>query len=186
MIKLTMSTESLDKTSISENYISKKIEERSKAKNSGNFVLADKIREELLSKGIMIEDQKGKTVWKIKNAKSFIPVSEAGSILDNPKLSVPIHPLELVPNIRPKPIIQKTNEPSEMSITFFIMMLIEFLALAAPDSSNAKPICIKNTRAVAIKVQTISNDTGLTTSIKTPYNFLFNESKFNFQLLRNC
>ncbi len=54
------------KISVSENYISKKIEERIKAKNNGNFVLADKIREELLSKGIMIEDQKGKTVWKIK------------------------------------------------------------------------------------------------------------------------
>ena len=54
------------KISVSENYISKKIEERSKAKNSGNYVLADKIREELLSKGIMIEDQKGKTIWKIK------------------------------------------------------------------------------------------------------------------------
>ena len=54
------------KISVSENYISKKIEERTKAKNNGNFVLADKIREELLSKGIMIEDQKGKTIWKIK------------------------------------------------------------------------------------------------------------------------
>ena len=54
------------KISVSENYISKKIEERIKAKNNGNFVLADKIREELLSKGIMIEDQKGKTIWKIK------------------------------------------------------------------------------------------------------------------------
>ncbi len=54
------------KISVTENYISKKIEERTKAKNSGNFVLADKIREELLSKGIMIEDQKGKTIWKIK------------------------------------------------------------------------------------------------------------------------
>ena len=54
------------KISVTENYISKKIEERIKAKNSGNFVLADKIREELLSKGIMIEDQKGKTIWKIK------------------------------------------------------------------------------------------------------------------------
>ena len=54
------------KISVSESYISKKIEERTKAKNSGNFVLADKIREELLSKGIMIEDQKGKTIWKIK------------------------------------------------------------------------------------------------------------------------
>ncbi len=54
------------KISVSENYISKKIEERTKAKNSGNFVLADKIREELLSKGIMIEDKKEKTIWKIK------------------------------------------------------------------------------------------------------------------------
>ena len=54
------------KISVSESYISKKIEERTKAKNSGNFDLADKIRKELLSKGIMIEDQKGKTIWKIK------------------------------------------------------------------------------------------------------------------------
>ena len=43
-----------------------KIEERTKAKKSGDFTLADKIREELLSKGIMIEDQKGKTIWKVK------------------------------------------------------------------------------------------------------------------------
>ncbi len=54
------------KIGVSESYIEKKIDERVKAKNSGNFVLADKIREELLSKGIMIEDQKGKTIWKIK------------------------------------------------------------------------------------------------------------------------
>ena len=52
--------------SISENYILEKIEERNKAKKKGNFSLADKIREELSSKGILIEDQKEKTVWKIK------------------------------------------------------------------------------------------------------------------------
>ena len=52
--------------SISENYILEKIEERNKAKKIGNFSIADKIREELFSKGILIEDQKGKTVWKIK------------------------------------------------------------------------------------------------------------------------
>ena len=44
----------------------KKIEERTKAKKDGNFSLADKIRKELLSKGITIEDQKDKTVWKLK------------------------------------------------------------------------------------------------------------------------
>ena len=52
--------------SISENYILEKIEERNKAKKKGNFSLADKIREELSSKGILIEDQKEKTIWKIK------------------------------------------------------------------------------------------------------------------------
>ena len=54
------------KISVSESYIMNKIEERIQAKNNGNFTLADKIREELLSKGIMIEDQKGKTIWKVK------------------------------------------------------------------------------------------------------------------------
>ncbi len=54
------------KISVSESYIKNKIDERTKAKNNGNFALADKIREELLSKGIMIEDQKEKTIWKVK------------------------------------------------------------------------------------------------------------------------
>ncbi len=54
------------KLGISESYITKKIEERTKAKKDGNFSLADKIRKELLLKGIKIEDQKDKTVWKLK------------------------------------------------------------------------------------------------------------------------
>ncbi len=54
------------KIGVSESYIKEKINERMKAKNNGDFSLADKIREELLSKGILIEDQKGKTIWKIK------------------------------------------------------------------------------------------------------------------------
>ncbi len=54
------------KISVSESYIKNKIEERIKAKNNGNFALADKIREELSSEGIIIEDQKGKTIWKVK------------------------------------------------------------------------------------------------------------------------
>ncbi len=51
---------------ISESFIKEKINERSKAKNNGDFDLADKIRDELLSKGILIEDLKGKTIWKYK------------------------------------------------------------------------------------------------------------------------
>ena len=54
------------KIKISEDYIENKIEERLKAKNSGNYNLADKIREELLNAGILIEDEKGKTKWRYK------------------------------------------------------------------------------------------------------------------------
>ncbi len=64
--KTEWETSKKKKISVSESYIIKKINERTEAKNKGNFFLADKIREELSSKGILIEDQKGKTTWKIK------------------------------------------------------------------------------------------------------------------------
>ena len=51
---------------VSEDYIIKKITERTKAKKDKNFTLADQIRKDLLDKGILIEDQKDKTVWKLK------------------------------------------------------------------------------------------------------------------------
>ena len=51
---------------ISEEFILKKIEERTEAKKKENFSLADKIRNELFVKGILIEDQKDKTHWKYK------------------------------------------------------------------------------------------------------------------------
>ena len=51
---------------ISEEFIVKKIHERDIAKKNKNFVLADKIREELTKKGVCIEDLKGKTIWKFK------------------------------------------------------------------------------------------------------------------------
>ncbi len=52
--------------SVPESYILKKIDERAKAKKSGDFSLADKIRDELSSQGILIEDKKEKTMWKLK------------------------------------------------------------------------------------------------------------------------
>ncbi len=55
-----------NKIKISEDYIESKIEERIKAKKSGNYSLADKIRDELLIAGIIIEDEKGKTKWRYK------------------------------------------------------------------------------------------------------------------------
>ena len=51
---------------IAENTIKEKIEERNNAKKKGDFKLADKIRNELLCKGILIEDLKDKTIWKYK------------------------------------------------------------------------------------------------------------------------
>ena len=55
-----------NKVSVSEDFILSKINERFNAKKKGNFDLADKIRDELLSKDIIIEDQKDKTIWKYK------------------------------------------------------------------------------------------------------------------------
>ena len=54
------------KHQISEEIILKKIRQRVEARNEGNFKLADKIRDELLDNGIIIEDKKGKTNWKFK------------------------------------------------------------------------------------------------------------------------
>ena len=56
----------IDRRNLSEDYIENKIEERIKAKKSGKYDLADKIREELLNAGILIEDEKGKTKWRYK------------------------------------------------------------------------------------------------------------------------
>ena len=53
-------------TDISEDLILKKIAERTIAKKKGDFKLADQIRDELINKGIIIEDQKDKTTWKYK------------------------------------------------------------------------------------------------------------------------
>ena len=50
----------------SEKDILKKIELRNKAIENKDYKGADKIRNELLDKGVLIEDKDGKTLWKIK------------------------------------------------------------------------------------------------------------------------
>jgi cysteinyl-tRNA synthetase len=47
-------------------YISEKIKERTNARNKGDFVLADKIRDELSKNGIAIKDKDNKTEWEYK------------------------------------------------------------------------------------------------------------------------
>ncbi len=51
---------------ISERSIIDKINERLKARKDGNFELADKIRNDLLNEGVLIEDKKDITEWKYK------------------------------------------------------------------------------------------------------------------------
>ncbi len=53
-------------STIEEKYILEKIEARIQARKSGNYKLADKIRDELLKNGIVIEDKQNKTEWKYK------------------------------------------------------------------------------------------------------------------------
>mgnify|MGYP003340453350 FL=1 len=55
-----------NKVSISENEISIKINQRNEARVNKNYKEADKIRDELLDKGVLIEDKDGKTTWKFK------------------------------------------------------------------------------------------------------------------------
>ena len=43
-----------------------KINERNKAREDKKYKLADQIRDELLDKGVLIEDADGKTTWKFK------------------------------------------------------------------------------------------------------------------------
>ena len=54
------------KLSISEKEILIKINQRNKARENKNYKEADKIRDELLDKGVLIEDKDGKTTWKFK------------------------------------------------------------------------------------------------------------------------
>ena len=55
-----------EKSEISEEEILSKIKERDKARRDKDYKLSDKIRDELLNKGVLIEDKDGKTTWKLK------------------------------------------------------------------------------------------------------------------------
>ena len=55
-----------NKASITEKEIKDKIILRDKARENKDFDKADKIREELLDKGVLIEDKNGKTIWKFR------------------------------------------------------------------------------------------------------------------------
>ena len=54
------------KSLISEEDILKKIALRNKAREDKDYIKSDLIRDQLLDKGVLIEDNNGKTVWKFK------------------------------------------------------------------------------------------------------------------------
>jgi len=55
-----------NKASISESEIKNMLSLRDKARENKNYKEADRIRDELLDKGVLIEDKDGKTLWKFK------------------------------------------------------------------------------------------------------------------------
>ena len=54
------------KSDVDVNYVKNKIKQRNKARDDKNYELADEIRDDLLEKGVQIEDKDGKTSWKFK------------------------------------------------------------------------------------------------------------------------
>ena len=56
----------INSINISEDEIRSKIDKRNKARSNKNYELADRIRQELFDKGILIEDKDGTTSWKLK------------------------------------------------------------------------------------------------------------------------
>ena len=54
------------KSKISEDEIKQKIDERNNARKNKDYKAADEIRNELLDKGVLIEDKDDKTLWKFK------------------------------------------------------------------------------------------------------------------------
>jgi len=56
----------LKKLKMTESELNELIEERAQARKNKDWQKADKIRAELLSKGIILEDKTDKTLWKVK------------------------------------------------------------------------------------------------------------------------
>ena len=56
----------INRASINESEIENMINLRNKARENKKYVEADRIRDQLLDKGVLIEDKNGKTLWKFK------------------------------------------------------------------------------------------------------------------------
>ena len=65
VLSLDLTKEELKKD-VDEDFINKKIIERNNAKKSGNYELADQIRNELLNQGIILKDTREGTIFEVK------------------------------------------------------------------------------------------------------------------------
>ena len=54
------------KVKVDEEFINQKIQDRKEARKKGDYKLADMLRKELESNGVVIEDKEDKTTWKYK------------------------------------------------------------------------------------------------------------------------
>ena len=101
----------------------------------------------------MVADVAQKTVWKNKVHSAGIFESP---MKDQSKRWIsPMKPLP-VPCMMPKPMNQKSMEPTMKSTKFFISMLAVFLERVKPASTRAKPGCIQKTSIAARSTQTVS------------------------------
>ncbi len=66
VLGLELTTEVVSNNEVDEEFIKSKIEERNEAKKNKNYELADKIRNELLEKGIVLKDTREGTTYEIK------------------------------------------------------------------------------------------------------------------------
>lgn len=98
----------------------------------------------------MVQAVPAKTTWKNQKAQSL----SSAAWVESQKLSLPIQPLKLVPNMRPKPRNMKTMALMQKSRKFFMMMLMLFFARANPSSTMANPACMTNTSAPQATIQT--------------------------------
>jgi hypothetical protein len=62
---------------------------------------------------------------------------------------------QVEPNIRPKPRNRKTITLIEKSRKFFMMMLMLFFARENPNSTMAKPACMRKTSAAVATIQSV-------------------------------
>ena len=91
--------------------------------------------------------------WKKKKAVRHSPMDSKG----RRNASVPIQPLRVAPNMRPKPRAQKRQKEIAKSVKFLSATLMLFFERVKPLSRHMKPPCIIKTSDAVTNIQRISD-----------------------------